>query len=114
MAYTVSISDLAHLLQHSSAPVLLDVRRRPAFDQDSRIIPGAIWKDPFAVGEWAREIAPATSVIVYCVHGREVSNGVVNLLRTLGFDAWLIEGGIEAWKAAGGILASDRSSGEIA
>jgi rhodanese-related sulfurtransferase len=41
-------------------------------------------------------------VVVYCVHGHEVSNGVVARLRDLGLEALLLEGGIEAWKASGG------------
>lgn len=41
-------------------------------------------------------------MVAYCVHGHEVSRGVVDRLRALGLEAALLEGGIETWKAAGG------------
>ncbi len=82
--------------------ILLDVRRRPAFEADPCTIPGAAWRDPHAVDAWAAELSPGVPVVVYCVHGHEVSNGVADHLRSLGFDAALLEGGFEGWKAAAG------------
>ena len=81
---------------------LLDVRRRPAFEAEPRLIPGAVWRDPEQVDRWVGELNPNRSVVVYCVHGHEVSHDVADRLRDLGLEALLLEGGIEAWKAAGG------------
>jgi rhodanese-related sulfurtransferase len=81
---------------------LLDVRRRPAFEADPRLITGAVWKDPDQAVIWTHELNPDQPVIAYCVHGHEVSRGVVERLRALGIEAALLNGGIEAWKAAGG------------
>jgi len=36
-------------------------------------------------------------VVVYCVHGHEVSQGVTRALRTAGVDAAYLEGGIAGW-----------------
>jgi hypothetical protein len=36
-------------------------------------------------------------VVVYCVHGHEVSQGVTSALRTAGVDAAYLEGGIAGW-----------------
>ena len=102
MERTVTCAALSALVADRVEIALLDVRRQPAFDADPRLIPGAVWKDPEQVGTWAAELSRDQPVVVYCVHGHEVSRGVVDRLRGLGIDAALLEGGIEAWKAAGG------------
>ena len=102
MERTLAPTELMTLLAGTDRPLLLDVRRRPAFEADPSTLPEAGWRDPQAVEIWAAELPRDRPVIVYCVHGHEVSNRVVDRLRELGFDAALIEGGIEAWKAAGG------------
>ena len=114
MERTVSPTDLKAMLAGagpSARVTLLDVRRRPAFEADPHMIPGAVWRDPHRVDAWAAELVPGTSVVVYCVHGHEVSNGVVDRLRALGFDAALLGGGIEAWKAAGSAVIAQAERG---
>jgi thiosulfate sulfurtransferase len=98
----ITSTALSALVAGRAEIVLLDVRRRPAFDADPRLITGAVWKDPEQVVIWTRELNPDQPVIAYCVHGHEASRGVVDRLRALGIEAALLEGGIEAWKAAGG------------
>jgi Fe-Mn family superoxide dismutase len=102
MERTVTCAALSTLVADRVKIALLDVRRQPAFDADPRLIPGAVWKDPEQVGTWAAGLNGDQPVVVYCVHGHEVSRGVVDRLCALGVDAALLEGGIEAWKAAGG------------
>lgn len=41
------------------------------------------------------------AVVVYCVHGHEVSQGVCATLRAIGVDAAYLEGGVEGWRLAG-------------
>jgi len=41
-------------------------------------------------------------VVIYCVRGGSVSNGVLDRLQAAGVKARYIEGGIEGWKTAGG------------
>jgi Fe-Mn family superoxide dismutase len=65
-------------------------------------IPGAIWRDPFALADWAGALPGGRALVVYCVHGHEVSRNARDALRRLGFDADLLAGGLEGWKAAGG------------
>jgi thiosulfate sulfurtransferase len=81
---------------------VLDVRRRPAFEAEPRLIPGAARKEPGEVAIWADALNRNRPVVVYCVHGHEVSQGVAEHLRAHGFDAAWLEGGIEAWNASGG------------
>jgi Fe-Mn family superoxide dismutase len=89
---------------------VLDVRRRPAFEAERRLIPGAVWREPEAVADWADALNRNRPVVVYCVHGHEVSHEVVGRLRTLGFEAAVLEGGIEAWKASGRLLSPAEAS----
>jgi Fe-Mn family superoxide dismutase len=104
MERTVPCAALRELVADNAKIVLLDVRRRPAFDADPVLIPGAVWQDPEQVGTWALKIGRDRPVVAYCVHGHEVSRGVVDCLRALGIEAALLEGGIEGWKTAGGAV----------
>lgn len=81
--------------------VILDVRRRSVFEQADGRIPGAEWRNPALVAQWASEQDQSKTVIVYCVHGLEVSRSVALALRNLGVPARYLEGGIEAWQSAG-------------
>lgn len=104
MERTLSANDLKALLAGGASVTLVDVRRAPAREADPQAIPGAVWRDPDQVAAWARELPQGRPVVAYCVHGQEVSAGVVDRLRELGFEATLLEGGFEGWKAAGGAL----------
>jgi superoxide dismutase, Fe-Mn family len=93
---------LMSLLKTPSPPVVIDVRKRPAFEADPAMLPGAVWRDPQSVERWATELPSGRSIVAYCVHGHEVSRGVRDALRRRGVMAGIIEGGIEGWRAAGG------------
>jgi rhodanese-related sulfurtransferase len=90
------------LLKTPRPPVVVDVRKRPAFAADPAMLPGAVLRDPHAVEQWAAELPSGCLIIVYSVHGHEVSRGVRDVLRRRGVLVGLIEGGIEGWRAAGG------------
>jgi rhodanese-related sulfurtransferase len=94
------------LLQTSRPPAVVDVRKRLAFEADPAMLPGAVWRDPHAVVQWAAELPSGCSVVVYCVHGHEVSQAVRDALRRRGVMAGIIEGGFEGWRAAGGPVVS--------
>src|SRR5688572_22687303 len=87
------------------APLVIDVRKTPAFQSASEMIAGALRRDPAQVEAWAKELPPASTVVVYCVHGHEVSQGVARKLREAGISAsYLVDGIEEGWKQAGGEL----------
>jgi rhodanese-related sulfurtransferase len=81
---------------------LIDVRRKSDLDASSEALPGATWHDPEKLAEWAKGLPRDKHVVLYCVRGGSVSNGVVDALHAAGLNACFIEGGIEGWKAAGG------------
>lgn len=83
-------------------PIVIDVRREPAFLAAPDMLSGALRRDPASVDTWARELPSAASVVVYCVHGHEVSQNAAKALTERGFQARFVEGGLEAWRSAGG------------
>lgn len=89
-------------LEHMKASVtLFDVRRRADYDVDPEMIPGATWRDPDRVDDWARDIAADAEVVIYCVRGGSVSNAVLDQLLARNLHARYVEGGFVAWKGAG-------------
>jgi rhodanese-related sulfurtransferase len=98
----ISFSELQVSLGGRARPIVLDVRRRPAYREADATVAGALRRDPDAVDQWMKTLPRASSVVVYCVHGHEVSQGVAKALATLGINARYLEGGIEAWTAEGG------------
>jgi rhodanese-related sulfurtransferase len=101
VAPSISASDLFARLGSPSWPVVLDVRRAPAYDKDEATLPGALRVPPEAVEAFAASLAPGTAVVACCVHGHEVSQGAARALRARGFDARYLEGGIEHWREGG-------------
>ena len=85
----------------ATAAVLIDVRRAGMFEQASNMIPGAIWRDPAKVGDWAADLPADREIIVYCVYGHEVSRATAMRLRGHGLNARYMTGGIDAWQKAG-------------
>ena len=95
----ISPAALRQSLASVNAPIVIDVRNAPAFLDAADLIRGALRRDPEKVLDWKKSLPAAASVIVYCVHGHEVSQKVAQALG-----ARYLEGGIEAWREAGGEL----------
>jgi rhodanese-related sulfurtransferase len=80
---------------------LLDVRREEAFAKADFSLPGALRRDPETAFAWAGALDRHRPVIVACVWGHNVSQGVAYQLAARGLDARTLEGGTVAWKALG-------------
>ena len=107
MEATITALELKSALSGSKPPLVIDVREPPAFRAASDMIAGALRRDPATVLTWAKELPRISSVVVYCVHGHEVSQNAAKALRDAGIAARFLEGGLdEGWKAGGGELAS--------
>jgi rhodanese-related sulfurtransferase len=81
------------------APLVIDVRKPEAFLSSAFSLPGALRRDPLQVSTWASTLPAAPTVLVYCVHGHEVSQNAAQALREHGVKACFLQGGIEAWRA---------------
>jgi len=81
--------------------VVLDVRRADMFEQATTMIPGARWRDPAMVDQWALELPADRELIVYCVYGHEVGRTTAMRLRAAGLKARYLRGGVDGWQVAG-------------
>ena len=81
-------------LGRADAPLVLDVRRQPRFDESPHLLAGARRCAPEGVAAFAASQAPR-EVFVYCVYGHNVSEEAVNLLKASGWNAYRVAGGIE-------------------
>lgn len=90
---------LARALTQSNSPYVIDVRRQPAFEASDGMIPGSEWRDPEHLAEWITTLDAQRSIVLYCVHGMEVSQNCAALLEAVGFDATYLVGGYAAWVA---------------
>jgi rhodanese-related sulfurtransferase len=83
------------------SPVIFDVREGADFAAGARLIPGALRGDPGQVSEWGRALPRTRAVVAYCKHGGKTSSAVAAALNSLGYPAFILEGGIGAWMQAG-------------
>ncbi|MDO1449616.1 thiosulfate sulfurtransferase GlpE [Rhodocytophaga aerolata] len=95
---TITTHELQELIKKRSKVRILDVRLKKDFQADPQLLPTATWLDPTNVEEWAKVLPKDSLIVVYCVHGHKVSQGVTNRLLELGYPVQLLSGGIEAWK----------------
>ena len=88
MDASITPAALQQALRSSNPPLVVDVRKNAAFLAAPDMVRGALRRDPERLGPLPR----ADDVVVYCVHGHEVSQGVAKALG-----ARYLEGGIEHW-----------------
>ena len=86
-------------LGNARSPRLIDLRIQDDFQEDPRLLPGALRLDWQNVDQWAGRWT-GQRVIVYCQGGLKLSQGAAALLRGQGVDARILAGGFEAWRDA--------------
>ena len=98
---SISTAELDKELQSDNLPLIVDVRKKPVFDSDPKTIANATWQDHETVNDWDIDIQKDKQIVVYCVHGHEVSQNAAQALRDLGLNAVYLQGGIAEWTKAG-------------
>ena len=98
-APTISTKELYAQLGTVAAPVVVDARKRDAFDADDRLIVGAVRYDIDNNTEWPKNLPMGRPVILYCAHGAEASQTAAAELQEAGINAAYLTGGIAAWRA---------------
>jgi rhodanese-related sulfurtransferase len=98
---SITPTELHEQLGTARAPIVLDVRLSKDIAPDDRLIVAARRRDPEDVGRWAKELPAGRGVVVHCLHGHHVSQGVAAVLRERGLDARFLEGGIAGWRESG-------------
>ena len=109
---SISAAELKRQIAGAHAPIVIDVRRGPAFLASREMVGGALRRDPEQVATGAKSLPAASSVVVYCVHGHEVSQRAAAALVEAGIKGSFLEGGLEdGWKAAEGALDAKPANG---
>ena len=104
MDASITPAALRQSVASDAPPLVIDVRKQAAFLEAPAMIRGGLRRDPLGAGDWARTLPRAASVVVYCVHGHEVSQGAAKALQAAGITARYLDGGIERWSKEGGEL----------
>ncbi len=91
---SISPEQFAAVLGRPDAPLVLDVRREQRFRESAHILPGAQRCAPEEVARLCASGAPR-DVVVYCTYGHDVGCEAAQALRTAGWNAHSLAGGIE-------------------
>lgn len=102
MTRSISPIELKSLMARNVPITLLDLRRKPDYDADPHIVPGARWLEHEKIDEWVGQLPRDREIVLYCAHGKTISNAALDRLLALGFAARFIEGGMDGWKEADG------------
>lgn len=93
-AISISPQEFNTRVGRPDAPLVLDVRRQPRFDESTRLLACAQRCLPEEVAALAKSM-PAREVVVYCVYGHNVSEEAVTTLQAADWPAKALAGGIE-------------------
>jgi len=99
-AFSISPTELWHLIGTADAPRLLDVRRRDIYESTPGLLPASEWHDPAEFARWGQTLDRQRPIVVACKAGKELSQFVTAELRGAGYDAAMLEGGTFAWSDA--------------
>ncbi|WP_394688277.1 chromate resistance protein ChrB domain-containing protein [Hoeflea sp.] len=109
MSKSISAQDLSNLSGSSNWPTVVAATRCFKFEEEGRAIAGSVWRDHMATHVWGPELARlGKPIVVYCLHGHNVSQLAVARLRSQGIDARYLEGGIDAYEKARGLVLKQR------
>ena len=98
----ISHADLKKALAQPGGAVILDLRRNADYDKDSVTMPASRRFDPDKIAEWSGALPKDKEILLFCAHGRSISNASVDYLTKNGYKARLVAGGFDTWKDAGG------------
>lgn len=101
----ISHADMRNVLKEPQGVVVLDLRRNSDYDKDTTTMPSARRFDPDKIAEWSGTLPKDKEILLFCAHGRSISNASVDYLTKQGYKARLVAGGFDSWKDAGGATA---------
>ena len=98
---SISPNALYARLGSESAPIIVDVRRDADFAGADTLVADAFHRSPDQAEQWRTDLPGGRQIVTYCIHGREVSQGVAAAWRLMGVEANFLEGGIADWTEQG-------------
>lgn len=104
MSHSISVENLLSLSGTERWPIVVGATRCAKFEAEGRRIAGSVWRDHLQTAVWGPHLARSGKpLVIYCLHGHNVSQLAVARLRAMGINALYLDGGIDAWEAAGGV-----------
>jgi rhodanese-related sulfurtransferase len=101
------------LIDRGEAPVIVDVRGDAMQRMDARALPGAIRIDLAAIERGDDGLPRDRQIVLYCDCPNEASAArAAQILRTRGFAARPLLGGLDAWIASGRSLHEEPAPAE--
>ena len=100
-AHSINLDEYLATIATPDQVRILDVRLQRDYEDSEYTLPNSEWKDPILIDQWIDSIPKDKKVVVYCVHGRSVSESVTERLLSEGFDVSFIESGIEGIRELG-------------
>ncbi len=94
MTATITATELKTSLAQKNHIQVIDVRRKADFEKSPETIAGAVWQDPENVAEWSKTLPKGQDLVVYCVRGGSVSQGVATALKENHPTVRFLDGGI--------------------
>jgi len=98
MTAAITSTELKDTLAKKNDIRVIDVRRKADFERSPEMIAGAVWQDPEKVAEWSKTLPKDQELVVYCVKGGSVSQGVATALQESHPAVRFLEGGILGWE----------------
>src|SRR5205807_6108536 len=95
--HSISSDALYARLGSEAAPIIVDVRPDIDFAGADTLVADALHCSPDSVEQWRADLPSGRQIVTYCIHGREVSQGVAAALRLMGMEANFLDGGIAGW-----------------
>ena len=92
------------LAERANSVTVLDLRRSDDYDKDTVSMPGAIRLEPEQFANWSASIPRDKEVVLFCAHGKSISNKAIDQLNSIDVRALFVDGGFDAWKASGGAV----------
>ncbi len=99
-AHSINLDEYIALANKDNV-CILDARLQRDFEDSEYTLPNSVWKDPLKIDQWIDTIPKDQKVVIYCVHGRNISESVTERLVSEGIDASFIESGIEGIRELG-------------
>ena len=78
---SIGVDELLSRFGTKAAPLVIDVRRNPAFTASDAVIAGCLRREPETIESWSGALPGGRDIVVYCVHGHEVSQKAASRLR---------------------------------
>ena len=98
MTTPITSKELKDTLAQKNDIRVIDVRRTADFERSPATIAGAVWQDPEKIAEWSKTLPKDQELVVYCVKGGSVSQGVATALQKSHPTVRFLEGGILGWE----------------